>query len=73
MMDVITENSRLESIEWRESMGKQYAFITVEDMGRKNEGFNPPKYKKYWGEAKFNDTESVRLIMQQGANWDNLP
>lgn len=64
---------RLDKVMWRESMGKQYAFITVEDLGWDGKGFEPKRYKQYWGEASINEPESLRNVMNRGGKWDNVP
>jgi hypothetical protein len=69
----VINNMRFESVEWRASMGKSYAFITVEDLGSHGEGFEPPRYKHYWGEAVQEEPEDIVEIMKRGGKWTNLP
>lgn len=73
MSDITEGNMKLKHVTWRASMGKQYAFITVEDLGRDGKGFKPAHYKKYWGEANINEPETLRAVMNQGGKWDSLP
>lgn len=74
MEKIIVNNMRLEGVNWCESMGKTYAFVTVEDLGREGKGFTPPAYKKYWGEADINkQPESIEAVMLRGGKWENLP
>lgn len=73
MGEIIVENMRLERISWRQSMGKQYAFVTVEDLGVSGKGFPTPHIKQYWGEADVNNPESLKEVMLNGGKWENLP
>lgn len=66
-------NMRFKRVEWRLSMGKYYAFVTVEDLGFKGEGFQPPQYKKYWGEAERDVPSDIEKVILQGGTWENLP
>lgn len=73
-MDIpVVNNMKFESVEWRTSMGKHYAFVTVEDLGSAGKGFNPPHYKQYWGEADMDDPNDIVHVMKQGGKWTNLP
>ena len=72
-MDITEGNMKVERVDWRESMGKQYAFVTIEDLGSNGKGFKPKHFKQYWGEAKINDPETLRAVMNHGGKWDNLP
>ena len=47
MNEIIEGNMKLEGVLWRESMGKQYAFITIEDLGR--EGIQSTALQKILG------------------------
>lgn len=70
-LNMVVNNMRLESVLWRTSMSKHYAFVTVEDLGHKGLGFKPPHFKKYWGEANYeNQVGSLKQVMLYGGKWE---
>lgn len=73
-MDIpVINNMRFVGVEWRYSMGKSYAFVTVEDLGSAGDGFTPPRFKKYWGEALQDEQGDIEAVIKQGGKWKNLP
>lgn len=67
----VINNLKFDSVEYRQSMSKIYAFITCIDIQANGKGKGK---KRYWGEvASFDDTEDLLNVICYGAKWDRLP
>ncbi len=67
----VVNNLKFDSVEYRQSMSKIYAFVTCIDVQKNGKGTNK---KRYWGEvASFNDAEELLNVISYGAKWDHLP
>lgn len=55
------------------SQGKNFAFLTVMDIGSENCPIDPPMTKRYWGEFSWDDQESsIERILATGGKWPDL-
>lgn len=73
-MEILVNNLQYKNVQYKESMGKLYAFVTTEDLGSSGKGFTPPHYKYYWGEvSEHNNKEDIEAVMKIGGKWENLP
>jgi len=67
----MVNNLKFDSITYRQSMGKIYAFVTCIDVQSSGKGKNK---KRYWGEVSaFNDSDEIVNVISYGAKWDKLP
>jgi hypothetical protein len=67
----VVSNLKFESVVYRESMGRLYAFVTCVDV--RSHGNGTAK-KGYWGEVfDRNSTEDIVNVMQHGGKWEGLP
>ena len=61
------------SIEFCQSQGKVYAFITALDYGISHTPRILPLQKQYWGEYNLNkQQDSIREILHNGGKWPLL-
>ncbi len=62
---------KFESVAYRRSMGKIYAFVTCIDILKSGNG---TEEKKYWGEVKaMDDPEDIFEVMLRGEKWNYIP
>jgi hypothetical protein len=70
-MQLISNNLKFDSAEYRESMGKLYAFVTCIDVHSDGRGKTK---KRYWGEvSERNNQDDILQVMMYGGKWDKLP
>ena len=67
---IVVDNMRFESIDERRIGDVNIGFVTIEDMSTHGNGFQPPRYKHYYG-LYTNTLESLKNIMKNGSKWEH--
>lgn len=67
----MVNNLKFKTVEYRECMGKLYAFVTCIDVQSNGRG---TALKGYWGEVlDRNSVDDIHAVMSYGAKWEHLP